>query len=91
MYFDKPLFELPSLADRFSDILGLDVLSYVCDRGFWEASPLALGKKAEYQCLGDVESSTDKNIFLSRFYFCSLLKTNIHQKGRIKKKSFERN
>lgn len=45
MYFDKPLFELPSLADRFSDILGLDVRSYVCDRGFWEASPLALGKK----------------------------------------------
>lgn len=43
-YFDIPLFELPSLADRFSKILDLDA-QRIWERGFWEASPLAPGKK----------------------------------------------
>lgn len=85
MYLDKPLFELPSSADG-AQMPATRMFSA------WprEASgkPLARGKKPKPRCLGDVESSAFRNIFLSRFSFCSLLKTNIHQKG--KKKGFER-
>ena len=64
---------------RSSDAHNSDVLG-ASRRGLWEAS-LARGKKPKPRCLGDVESSAFRNIFLSRFSFCSLVKTNIHQKG----------
>lgn len=44
MYFDIPLFELPSLADRFSNILDFLDVQYVCERFLGRLS-FALGKK----------------------------------------------
>lgn len=79
MYFDIPLFELPSLAGRLS----IDLIwgfHYVCARDFWkECLFCPRGEKHIYQCLVDyVKAQLLKNI--SKFYFCSLSKLNIHQK-----------
>lgn len=75
--FDTPLFELSSLAGRVSDIPGVWGGPCVV-RGPWRL--LCPSWKASYQCPGDcMKLSTEEHCW-SRFYSCSLLKTNFTNK-----------
>lgn len=85
MYFDIPLFELPSLADRLSVTFDFGCSVCLCKRLLKGIILVTQGEKKEtvYQCLIDcVMLNVYEHISLSRFYFCSLLKINTHQKGK---------